>query len=58
MTDLSKRCLGFECETAKNCTHFLRARHPHDVFFMPAKSGKECNTYEPYFDQGSDHDND
>jgi hypothetical protein len=58
MSDLQKTCLGWDSETAKNCRHFLRARHPHDVFFMPAKSGKECNSYEPYRDQDDGESND
>ena len=54
---LEKRCLGFECETAKNCKHYMRKSHPHDVMFMPTVNGHNCNTYEPLREDPHD-DND
>ena len=47
MSDLSKRCLGYECPNASNCKQHVRERHPHDVFFLPSEKGSRCHSYEP-----------
>ena len=57
MTNLEKHCLGFECETAKNCRLYMRKTHPHDVLFMSSVTGKDCPWYEPVHED-DDHDND
>ena len=54
--NLEKVCLGFECDKAKNCRQYVKQRHPHDVFFMPAEKGSRCHSYEPL--RSEDHDND